>query len=255
MAEQTQEKKHKKKSNGQFMLGFFALLLAIALVSVGITLAAQQGSSNGTNIVTIGQVKIELLVSSTDMDKAQSPAADPSQTAAQNGEEEEDLTEVQTEGQYSKYIAVKNTGNYPCYVRLLVKKEWYIPDADPHKVEDIYRREDLTRRERTSRGIIHLNINENYWTRGDDYGEYECYYYNMELPKGETTPALCETFSMAEFGPEYNTLYGNIKVMAHAVQSEYVTTKGDDATVKIEVEQTPNGPKQKITAWHNLAFD
>lgn len=248
MAQETQKKKSKKKGNSQFLLGLFALLLAVGLVSIGVTLAAQQGSSNGTNIVTIGQVKIELHEDSSRPSKVETVSAEQQEEMPddETGDESGADPEVETGQTYKKEVSVKNIGNYSCYVRILVKKEWYEPYGD--KLDKT-----KTDKEQGSKGIIVLNLpNPDDWTKGANVNGYECYYYNYELDKEKETSLLFDTFTMAEFDAAYNGYYGHIRILAEAVQSEYVTTMGSNPTVTIQ--QTDSG--QKITAWsRDLVFN
>ena len=59
------------KRNKRFLLGFCALLVVVAMVSVGLTLALTTvDKTYTTNVVTIGEVKIELIDNYYDTDMA-----------------------------------------------------------------------------------------------------------------------------------------------------------------------------------------
>lgn len=173
------------------------------MVSVGATFALIRGSSYETNVVTIGNVDVELHEDYPNDGQTLVPGA-------------KDV---------KKEVWVENTGNLPCYVRILVKREWR--NASGTTVNPLP--SDLLLE------MISPNyINTNDWVKGTtDTGDgYEYYYYQHELPVGEVTSHLMDTFDFVqevdgvEFSTEkYGGYKGIIEVKAQAVQSEYVTDK------------------------------
>lgn len=183
-----------KKINKRFLSGLCALIVAVALVSVGVTMAAWNASTSETNVVTIGNVKIDLIDTYTPQNNV-SPGVD-----------------------VEKVVSVKNIGNTSCYVRLFVKKEWL---TDTGAVTDLS--VDLIKPQYKSGWV------KGTCPSGGDYTGYECYYYQSELAPGQTASSLFDKFVLdSGFDvTKYANYEGHIIVKAEAVQSEYV---GDEMT-------------------------
>lgn len=217
------------KKSISFLMGFLALIVAVAIVTVGVTMAVWSGSTRETNVVTIGNVRIEL-IDIYDYDDV--PIFSPS-----------------NENTIAKTVSVKNIGNTKCYVRVLVKKGWY--DKNGNEVD-----------------IAKEFIDPQYdttgmWIKGTpvpNYSEYDVYYYQDVLnPQTDASVPLFEEFFFRESYTDNNTTYsfdigqdggmtGTIKVLAQAVQSEYLGLDGSDFGLKKD-----NG---KIVGWPNdLVFN
>ncbi len=223
------------KKSISFLMGFCALIVAIAMVSVGVTMAIWQGSTKETNVLTIGNVKIELI------DIYDYPKDDPPEFQPSN------------DNAISKKVSVKNVGNTLCYVRVLIKKEW--TDASGNEVAGL------------STGLIAPHYDPTgQWVRGTnldgEYSGYEVYYYQNKLEPGKEAlePLFSEfyfresytdndgatyTFNISEYGGKF----GNIKVLAQAVQSEYLGERDSDFGLKYNASH-------QIIGWPNsLVFN
>ena len=78
-------------------------LFLILFLSVGITYAYASSQQNtATNVVTVGKVSIELI----------------------NEDEVASGRAISAGEEIPKIVKVKNTGTYPAYVRIKIKKEW-----------------------------------------------------------------------------------------------------------------------------------
>lgn len=219
------------KKSISFLMGFCALIVAVALVSVGVTLAIWSGSTRETNVVTIGNVRIELI----DEYEGGVPEFEPS-----------------NEVTISKKVSVKNIGNNKCYVRVLVAKGWYDSDGnlDTSVSKDF---------------IDPVYDTTGHWVKGtpvDNYEGYDVYYYQEILDPGATAakPLFEKFYFLKTIGEEgsgdevvFDTMtdggkIGRITVLAQAVQSEYLGQEGTDFGLK-----RTGG---KITGWPNdLVFN
>ncbi len=188
----------KKKSKKKFLSGLCALIVAVALVSVGVTMAAFSAMTRETNVVTIGSIKIKLI----------------------DEYPEEGVSGVTPDQEVDKVVSVQNTGNQSCYVRLFIKKQWF--DADG--IETSVVSTDLIQPQYKSGWV------KGQCPSGSEYSGFECYYYQYELGKGATADSLFDTFKLgADFDMERFANYeGHIVVKAEAVQSDYI----DDELVK-----------------------
>lgn len=178
------------KKNKKFLSGLCALIVAVALVSVGVTMAAWNAQTSETNVVTIGNVKIDLIDTYTPQNNVSPGVA------------------------VDKVVSVKNTGNTSCYVRIFVKKEW---------------RTDTGASTNLSVALIEPQYNYSDWVKGtcpsgSVYTGYECYYYQSELAPNETADSLFDKFVLDDsFDVDtYGNYEGHIFVKAEAVQSEYI---------------------------------
>lgn len=205
----------KLKSNKRFLLGLCALMVAVAMVSVGVTLAAwTTPAKNETNVITLGSVKIKLI------------------------DEYERNDSVSPNVSVDKKVSVTNTGNSPCYVRILVKRSWKQPSGKPAADPDwiLYTHQ--------VGGTETDGYNNADWTKGADVTVdsvvYECYYYTSgdgKLAVGATTSTLFDHFKLVDTFDTavYGNYEGAITVMAQAVQSD-------------------NFPKSDITDWSDITF-
>ena len=185
-----------------------ALIVAVAMVSVGVTLA--EGEPNfETNVVVIGEIEIELI----DEYYEKQPGFDPDDTPGTGKHYTRENPPIVTPGEpVTKIISVKNTGKHDCYVRLLILKEWQVNgESYAGKIQ-----------------LNHTAQQEAYWYQGapvqvgTDW--YDCYYYKDILPVGSrATQNLCDSFTLTGVTvDEVAGITGDIKVFAQAVQSDYV---------------------------------
>lgn len=182
----------KLKRNKKFLLGFCALIVAVAMVSIGVTLALLRKESDEVNVITIGNVDIDLYDNFPDQGKTKTPG----DTAI------------------PKVIRVDNTGNLPCYVRLKVKKQWKEDTTLPTDVIEL----DIP--------------TDNDWVKGTgpDAG-YDYYYYQTALaPEGQTGSQSKEFIKQFYFREDatpsqYNGKTGQIFVQAEAIQADFVEDK------------------------------
>ena len=163
------------------MLGLCALIVAVAMVSIGVTLALDPITAFETNVVVIGNINIKLNDEYVGNDMDTPPVFNPGQTV-------------------DKKVSVTNTGDNPCYVRVLVEKIW--EDTDGRNIS----------------GYITLNVNKDYWyTKGETTtvgGEtYQIYYYKDIVPSSgteeqRTTKPLFEDFTIADYSSEMEKVGG-----------------------------------------------
>jgi hypothetical protein len=269
--------------NKKFLLGFCALLVAVAMVSVGLTLALTTvDKTYTTNVVTIGEVKIELIDNYYDTDMAANGQT-YTKTNPPVFEPNKDVT---------KTIKVKNVGNYPCYVRLLVQKEWIYDQQDPQSGLQMLVDIDAPNGEtEMSEQTIQWNVTSK-WVRGlspvadsnnenayltedgqvvvenemirfDDRDWDYCYYYQEVLAPGASTDSLFvgNKFHIGDYSD--NKTYasqtdGHIYVAAQAIQSDYVTEEDDfgDLVNPAQKSRTIFTKNNKIVKWNdNLLFE
>ena len=177
---------------------FFAcaiLALCIALVGQG-TLAYFTSSGTATNVITAGNIRIEL------EEKGKYP----------NGTED-DFDKVYKDNQVggimpgmeiAKRVYVTNTGDFPAYVRVKVAQTVALADAAATEQQ----------------GAISVDFNTTDWTEKDGY-----YYYNKALAPKTSTADL---FTTVTFNGVMDNRYQNseltVDVTAYAVQ---VANNGD----------------------------
>ena len=173
-----------------------ALMLAVIVIAASAyaTIAYFTASDKVTNVITAGNVKIELkeMMLTEDSD---TPVPFENKTGIMPG------TEI------SKIVTVKNTGNNVAYIRISVKNvicklidnELAIDEKLTDKME----------------AYIALDFNDKDWTYKDD----GYYYYNNALAAGEETAPL---FTKAEFSGRMPDDYQNsqlrIDITAYATQ-------------------------------------
>ena len=202
-----------KKRKKIYLTGFCVLLVAIAIVSVKITLALNTVKQPiSTNVATIGEIKIKLIdeyYEASDMTKNHQTYDKDHPPVFKRGD---DVT---------KTVYVQNVGEHPCYVRLLVRKEWVYQDPDTLALFDL---DNPTGDAEEEDQIITWTVNDE-WVRGkpsDDYPDYYIYYYKTPLSaRGGKTQSL---FKDNQFHIGRYDLDAHIYVMAQAVQSD--STKG-----------------------------
>ncbi|MBQ4397888.1 MAG: hypothetical protein II828_10235 [Clostridia bacterium] len=192
----------KMKQNKRFLTGLCALMVAVAMVSVGVTLAATKmfGSYRNTNVFTIGNVDIELI------DEYTEPAS------------------VKAGDIVQKKVAVKNTGTVPCFVRVYLKRSWdYGTKPDPG-ADKIVPEVTGGAYDDTSNFRWKLGINPYADDAGSAFKDFDCWYYQAPISVNAETKPLIQQFHLdpPDAGKPYNGITGSITVMAEAVQSEYI---------------------------------
>ena len=164
-------------------------LLILSLVAVCLslcisgTLAYYTATERGKNVITAGNIKIELI--ETDGE----------------GNPFKDVTGVMPGMEVDKIVNVKNTGDNPCWVRIALNKEIKLRDGlegtpDPQ--------------------LVGLDLDTEYWMEKDGF-----YYYKKKLPAGEVTGK--PLFTKVTFDTAMDNMYqgstANIIIGVQAVQS------------------------------------
>lgn len=179
-----------KKIDKRFLIGLCALMVAIACVGAGVTLAAWTAKTSATNIVTLGKVDVELI----------------------DIYPEEGVDDVDPGDEVEKIVSAKNIGTEPCYVRIYVKKEWRAPNG--------------TATNSIPTSYIMPQYNTTDWVKGEsNNSDFECYYYQSILAPNQSANSLFESFVLDNaFDDSTYPLYkGNIIVKAEAVQSANIS--------------------------------
>ena len=225
------------KRNKRFLLGFCALLV-VAMVSVGVTLALTKVEyPYTTNVVTIGEVRIELIDRYYDLDGDKQTNKDKAKNGSAYSETNPPVFDANTD--VAKTVKVKNIGNYSCYVRLQVQKEWIYQEGDTQTILDDY---------------IQWQPSAN-WIEGEDEGDgYVYYYYTEPLDPGDETTGLFNgnKFHIGNYDKTFGSkAIGHIRVTAQAVQSDYTDGSfGELGSGK--TFETKNG---HVVKWNNLLFE
>lgn len=160
------------------------VFIAVAVMSISGTMAYFTADSIATNVITSGNIKIDLI----EMEKTDDGL-----------KPFEDKTGIMPGDTISKIVTVKNTGDNPAYVRVLVNKMVTLESGAISEAGN---------------QLITCDFNTADWTAVDGY-----YYYNKPLAAGEETTALFTTvtFSTA-MGNLYQNCTATIDVEAQAVQ-------------------------------------
>ena len=165
------------------------LAILVAVTAAG-TLAYFTDTGTAHNVITTGNVKIEL------KEWADEACEQPFQ----------DKTGVMPGTKVTKIVKVENTGTGAAFVRLYVEKNVYGADQKPMKSDP-----------------VSLDFDNRNWTYSESEGYY---YYNRPLEPGKTTEPLFTTVTFDPLmGNEYQNATAHVKVIAYAVQS---ANNGDD---------------------------
>ena len=249
------------------MLSFCALLVVVALVSVGVTLALNTvDKTYTTNVVTIGEVKIELIDKyyDADGDMAQNKILNGGNTYQEPTTDNKDGIPPVFDKNTSvhKTVKVKNIGKFPCYVRLLVCTEWEYSGPDAERPVNLS-------------GAIEWEPSSK-WIEGDkirlDDRWFTCYYYTDILyPQGDNAPGheIKETdgfftyndpvkglqqnmFHIGDYNKDLGSqATGHIFVRAQAVQSDYTSDDiGADSDKTFETDDLG-----RVVRWNDLLFE
>ena len=188
------------------------LAILVAVTAAG-TLAYFTDTGTAHNVITTGNVKIEL-----------KEWADEVRT-----QPFKDKTGVMPGTKVTKIVEVKNIGTGAAFLRLYVEKNVYGANQTPKDSE-----------------LISLNFNDTDWTYSESEGYY---YYNRPLEPGKTTEPL---FTAVTFDPlmgnEYQNATAHVKVIAYAVQSANngdspQAAKGWPSDTQAEPTPVPNPPE------------
>lgn len=160
----------------------------LACTSAG-TLAYFTAEERAHNVITTGNIDIELVETTNQTDEEGNPLPFENMDGVMPGTEA------------SKIVQVKNTGGNTAYVRVRVDKV----------IELVQGTEGEANPE-----LITLNFNTEKWTQQDGY-----FYYNETLESGEMTEPL---FTTVSFAGEMDNLYQGstvkVDVTAFAVQAD-----------------------------------
>lgn len=128
-------------------------VLVLLLLTVNGTTAFFTAEKTAANVITFGDISVELLHTAFDEN---GPVSLPRGTAI-----------IHPGDEISQTVQLKNTGSHPAHVRILLRFE-----ADAAPGED-------------ARALVSCDINEAFWTLRDGF-----YYYNEILPAGQVTQPL-----------------------------------------------------------------
>ncbi len=188
------------------------LAILVAVTAAG-TLAYFTDTGTAHNVITTGNVKIEL------KEWADEACEQPFQ----------DKTGVMPGTKVTKIVKVENTGTGAAFVRLYVEKNVYGADQKPMKSDP-----------------VSLDFDNRNWTYSESEGYY---YYNRPLEPGKTTEPLFTTVTFDPLmGNEYQNATAHVKVIAYAVQSANngdspQAAKGWPSDTQAEPTPVPNPPE------------
>ena len=188
------------------------LAILVAVTAAG-TLAYFTDTGTAHNVITTGNVKIEL------KEWADEACEEPFK----------DKTGVMPGTKVTKIVEVKNTGTGAAFVRLRVEKNVYGANQKPMKSDP-----------------VSLDFDNRNWTYSESEGYY---YYNRPLEPGKTTEPLFTTVTFDPLmGNEYQNATAHVKVIAYAVQSANngdspQAAKGWPSDTPAEPTPVPNPPE------------
>lgn len=176
---------------------FILSILTICVVSIAAgTLAYFSTTDRATNVITAGNVKIDLEEWSKTEDGTLVPF--------------EDVDDVMPGTEVSKIVQVKNIGGQSAWVRISVKKAITLAEGMTGEI-------DLP--------LVTYDIDTEHWTEKDGY-----YYYNEALAPEATTEPLFTTVSFSErMDNRYQHSKVVITVLAQATQTAHNGTSAMDA--------------------------
>ncbi len=170
------------------------VFIAIAVMSISGTMAYFTADSVATNVITAGNIQIELL-EMQEGENGQLEEFENGQTGIMPGQE------------VSKIVTVKNTGGYDAYVRVSAKQVVTLASGAASD---------------TGNQLITCDFNTTDWIIGSD----GYYYYSKPLAAGEeTAPLFTKVIFSGEMGNEFQNCSVEIAVKAYAVQ---VKNNGED---------------------------
>lgn len=167
---------------------FTMAVVAICLSLLGYgTLAYFTAEDTAHNVITSGQIKVELLELADEAKKEPFP--------------EDGVSGVMPGTGVTKIVEVKNIGSHPAYIRVMVDKAIILPEGVDGEPDP---------------GLMLLDFDDTCWTLGED----GFYYYNEALDPGEVTKPL---FASVRFAVDMGNIYQNstatVDVFVYAVQT------------------------------------
>ena len=166
-----------------FAIALLAILLSICAYG---TVAYFTHEDTVTNVITMADVKFELLKYSQDEFGVQKPAV-----------QEMDVVPGKA---ISNIVEVKNTGSHAAWIRISVTKALELAAGQTGEV-------DLD--------LVLLDLNTEHWIEKDGY-----YYYDQMLQPGMTTEPLYTNVSFAwDMDNRYQNSTAYVTVITHAVQA------------------------------------
>lgn len=182
------------------ILALSMVAICMSVVAYG-TLAYYTASETAENVITSGNVGIELL-----------EWADADRTISYEEMYPDNIiTDVMPGTDVTKVVEVKNSGDNPVWVRVSVDKQ-IIMDEQMDEEADT--------------GLMTMDFDTDNWTVGND----GYYYYTKPLEAGKTTESL---FAAVAFDPAMDNKYQNCKakveVNAYAVQTANNGTTVEEA--------------------------
>lgn len=182
------------------------LLLVVALVTVQGTMAYLQASSVAHNVITTGEIDIELVETRiNDKGEEETYPTDP-------------VDGIMPDEEVSKRVHVKNTGPNTAWVRIVLGIEVDKEDGTPYDPS-----------------LISLNLNKTDWLTKE--GEEGVYYYKYKLEPGQQTKPLFTTVTFhKDMGNDYQNCEIRITVQAQGTQA----ANNDPADGVLSVKGWPN---------------
>ena len=174
--------------------------LAVILCATAILASIASGTNafftadeRAHNVITTGNVDIELV------EMMENNEGELVEFENQNG--------VMPGMDVSKIVTVKNTGEQPAYVRIVVDKTISLADGSTENVDT---------------SLVTYDINTEKWTDRDGY-----YYYNEPLAAGLETEPL---FTAVSFSEEMDNLYQSSQIEIN-IQAQATQVANNGATV------------------------
>lgn len=163
------------------LIGLSLILMLIAIIANS-SLAYFSDEEIATNVITAGNIKIEL----NEMMEDEQGNLIPYQNEMM----------MMPNTTVSKIVSVKNIGNQDAYIRLEVLKSINVDNADLD--------------------LIQIQYNQQDWMYQDGY-----YYYRFALkPQEETSPLFNEVYFDASMSNEYQNSVATIEIIAYSVQAK-----------------------------------
>ncbi|MBE6669846.1 MAG: hypothetical protein E7601_06550 [Ruminococcaceae bacterium] len=178
-----------------------AVIIALLSVAAYGTSAFFSHTQKATNVITTGNVKIELQeISASNANGGATPL--------------EGEISVLPGAEITKTVKVKNVGSNSAWIRLSVDTAFLLADGVSGTPDT---------------SLIKFDLNTKNWTEKDGY-----YYYNTSLEPGETTEPL---FTHVSFAPSMDNTYQNSKALIDI--TAYATQKAHNGSSVFEAAGWP----------------